>query len=242
MASRLIVGWGFTLAILLSATGCGQSAPADATAQIAGGPATEDAAASTNLADATQANFSQGSSAKAGARKPEGDPLHPIVEIQTTLGKITLELDAEHAPGTVRNFLNYVNAELYNSTIFHYVDAGSMILGGGFDDQLSPIQISPPIRNEAHNGLRNLAGTIAMSRPFDAIDGATSQFFINVRDNSALDHSGPTEDEYGYTVFGKVTAGMEVVEQISQIPVHTEGEFTNTPKQRVIVEAVRFVK
>ena len=233
MSSRLFVGLSFALGLLISSAGCSKSDSTGVTAQIEG------AAADGSTSPATS---TPGGKAASLPKAPTGDPLHPIVEIQTSAGKIMLELDAENAPGTVRNFLNYVNSEVYNSTVIHYVDAGSMILGGGFNAELAPIDVSAPIRNEAHNGLKNVAGTIAMSRPFDFIDGATSQFFINVRDNAALDHTDPGEEEYGYCVFGKVTSGLEVIEQIAQTPVHTEGDFTNTPKQRVVVQSVKFVR
>jgi peptidyl-prolyl cis-trans isomerase A (cyclophilin A) len=234
MSSRLFVGLSFALGLLISSGGCSKSDSTGVTAQVEGAPSVDGTALSTTT--------TPGAKAASRPKPPTGDPLHPIVEVQTSAGKIMLELDAENAPGTVRNFLNYVNSEAYNSTVIHYVDSGSMILGGGFNAELAPIEVSPPIRNEAHNGLKNVAGTIAMSRPFDFIDGATSQFFINVRDNATLDHTGPGEEEYGYCVFGKVTSGLEVIEQIAQTPVHTEGDFTNTPKQRVVVQSVRFVK
>lgn len=239
MSSRLFIGLSFALGMLLSTVGCGQSDSTGATAQINGAPGASGTDVSTSTTTPGTTTFGK---AAALPKAPAGDPLHPIVELQTSAGKITLELDAENAPGTVRNFLNYVNSEAYNSTVFHYVDAGGMILGGGFNSELEPIEVLPPIRNEAHNGLKNVAGTIAMSRPFDFIDGATSQFFINMRDNAALDHTGPGEEEYGYCVFGKVTSGLEVVEQIAQTPVHTEGDFTLTPKQRVVVQSARFVR
>lgn len=234
MSSRLFVGLSFALMMVFSAAGCSKSDSTGVTAQIEGEPSADGSASSTTT--------TPGGKSASLPKAPSGDPMHPIVEMQTSAGKITLELDAENAPGTVRNFLNYVNGEAYNSTVIHYVDAGSMILGGGFNTELAPIEVSPPIRNEAHNGLKNVAGTIAMSRPFDSIDGATSQFFINVRDNVALDHTGSGDEEYGYCVFGKVTSGLEVIEQIAQLPVTTDGEFTNTPKQRVVVQSVKFVR
>lgn len=238
MFSRLMQGLFLSFSLVVFLSGCGSSStPGEVTANIEGSSETDSAGTgsqTTSTGTATKASTAQSA--------PAGDPLHPIVEIQTSLGKITLELDGENAPGTVRNFLNYVNSEAYNQTVIHYVDAGGMVLAGGFDPNLEPISVSPPIRNEAHNGLKNLAGTIAMSRPFDSIDGATSQFFINLQDNPALDHKGPTEDEYGYCVFGKVTSGLDVAEKISQVPVTTEGDFTNTPKDRLVIQAVRFVR
>ena len=240
MFSRLMQGSVLSFSLIVCISGCGSSGdtPGGVTAQIEG----------SSESDSTDAGKNQTSSTRSGAKTstakkaPAGDPLHPIVEIQTSLGKVTLELDGENAAGTVRNFLNYANSEAYNQTVVHYVDAGGMILAGGFDSKLDPIPVSPPIRNEAHNGLKNVSGTIAMSRPFDSIDGATSQFYINIQDNTALDHKGPTEEEYGYCVFGKVTSGMDVIERISQVPVHTEGDFTNTPKERLVIQSIRFVR
>jgi len=240
MCSRLMLGGFLTVAMVVCVSGCGSSdaSSGGVTAQIGGDTESGTAGGSSNAGATAKTTGNSNAAAKA----PSGDPLRPIVEIQTELGKIVLELDAEHAPGTVRNFLNYVNNETYNQSVVHYVDAGGMLLAGGFDAQLEPLPVSPPIRNEAHNGLKNVAGTIAMSRPFDSIDGATSQFFINVQDNAALDHQGPTEEEYGYCVFGKVTSGMDIVERITQVPVQTEGEFTNTPKDRVVIQSVRFLR
>lgn len=173
------------------------------------------------------------------ASKKRIDTLHPVVEIHTTLGKIRVELDAERAPGTVRNFLNYVNAKFYDQTVFHFVAPDAFILGGGFTDQLEPRPTGEPIRNEAHNGMKNKRGTIAMSRLYESIDSATSQFFINVVDGPDLDFRDETPEGYGYCVFGKVVAGMDVVDQIAHVSVHDVGDFASTPSEPVVIQSIR---
>lgn len=170
------------------------------------------------------------------------DPQHPHVEIETSLGTMTVELDAENAPGTVTNFLEYVNSGHYNQTVFHFVARDSMIVGGGFDAQLAPKTASLPIRNEAHNGLNNTRGTLAMSRPAELIDGATNQFFINLSDNPGLDHRDTTPEGYGYCVFGQVIAGLDVADRIGNVATHDHGEFVSTPQESVIIRTIRQVR
>jgi peptidyl-prolyl cis-trans isomerase B (cyclophilin B) len=145
--------------------------------------------------------------------------LRPVVTLRTSAGDITLRLNAEAAPVTVANFLRYVDAGHYHDVVFHQVVDGYMILGGGqtADQREKPAQ--PPIRNEAHNGLSNRRGTIAMARSPESIDSATCQFFINLVDNAHLDHQGRTAEEYGYCVFGEVIEGLEVVDKIGKTPV-----------------------
>ncbi|MCC1497902.1 peptidylprolyl isomerase [Alcanivorax sp. 1008] len=138
----------------------------------------------------------------------------PRVELDTSLGKIVLELDAEKAPNSVANFLSYVDEGFYSGTVFHRVIPGFMIQGGGFDQQYQQKPTKAPLANEANNGLRNTRGTIAMARTLDP-HSATAQFFINTVDNRSLDHRGQTPDGWGYAVFGKVVEGMDVVDRIS---------------------------
>ena len=154
--------------------------------------------------------------------------LFPEVVISTSYGDITLRLNADKAPRTVDNFLaNYVDRGSYDNTIVHYVEPGSMVLMGGFDDKLEPIGTRTPIFNEADNGLKNTKGTIAMTRMPDYVHSATSQFFINVKDNSALDYVESEEDDInGYCVFGEVVEGMDVVEKIAA------AEKANAPRTR----------
>jgi cyclophilin family peptidyl-prolyl cis-trans isomerase len=168
------------------------------------------------------------------------DPEHPVVQIETNLGEITVRLDAVRAPGTVRNFLNYANSGFYDDTIVHYIDPDKMIVAGGYtaDRTLKPPH--PPIRNEAHNGLKNRRGTIAMARDAALIDSATSQFFINLADAPQRDYQGDTADEYGYCVFGEVTAGLEVAERISQSPTtDLGGDLAQTPDPSVVIKSIR---
>ncbi|MBC9251533.1 peptidylprolyl isomerase [Pseudomonas alcaligenes] len=155
----------------------------------------------------------------------------PHVLLTTSLGDIELELDADKAPVSVANFLSYVNAGFYNGTQFHRVIPDFMIQGGGFDAELNQKDTFKPIKNEADNGLRNLRGTLAMARTRD-VNSATSQFFINHKDNDFLDHGSR---DFGYAVFGKVVRGMEVVDRIAKVPTSNRGMFQNVPRQPVLI-------
>ena len=165
----------------------------------------------------------------------------PQVEIKTNLGNIQLELYPDKAPKTVENFLQYVKEGHYNSTVFHRVIPGFMVQGGGFDRAFRQKSTRPPIENEAANGLKNGIGTIAMARTSDP-HSASAQFFINVADNAFLNYSAPTARGYGYTVFGKVTGGMEIVNKIVTIPTGAGGPFPgDVPKETVIIEEIRLI-
>lgn len=182
-------------------------------------------------------------SATSPARRAEEiDPEHPVVRIDTNQGAITVRLNAVAAPGTVRNFLNYMNDGFYDDTLIHYAAADTMIVGGGYsaDGQLKPTQ--PPIRNEAHNGLKNVRGTIAMARDVTAgIDSATSQFFINLADAPALDHRGESPEDYGYCVFGEVIDGLDVADRISRSPTRDQGgDLVRSPEPPVIVRSIDY--
>jgi cyclophilin family peptidyl-prolyl cis-trans isomerase len=171
------------------------------------------------------------------------DRQHPVVRIETNQGAITVRLDAVRAPVTVRNFLNYASDGFYDNTIVHYVDPGKMILAGGYttDRQAKPPRLA--IRNEAHNGLKNTRGTIAMTRDPGQIDSATSQFFINLADAPQRDHQGDTPEAYGYCVFGEVTEGLDVAEKISQMSTsNLGGDLLQTPEPPVIINSVRVVR
>jgi len=237
MRPRTFLATLLLFGVPLASTGCGSAESADSqTAQV-------EPEESESGGDSVQQGSGPTATQTLKPTEPPGDPLHPVVAIETNRGEITVELDAAKAPLTVQNFLDYVNRGFYEQTTFHYVDPESMILGGGFTTDLHPKPVSAPIRNEAHNGLNNGAGTIAMSRQYDAIDSATSQFFINVRDNPELDHKDDTGPEtYGYCVFGEVTDGMDVVQQISETSVTQEGEFINTPTERVVIESIRLIR
>jgi peptidyl-prolyl cis-trans isomerase A (cyclophilin A) len=170
-----------------------------------------------------------------------GDANRPIVRIETNLGAIDIRLDAEHSPVTAQNFLDYVADGYYTNTLFHYVAPDKMILGGGFtpDGLAKPARL--PILNEAHNGLKNVRGTIAMTRDAaSGIDSATSQFFINLADAPNFDHRGEATEEYGYCVFGEVIKGLDVAEKISRVATRDQGgELQQTPDPAVVIQAVR---
>jgi cyclophilin family peptidyl-prolyl cis-trans isomerase len=171
------------------------------------------------------------------------DRMHPVVRVETNMGSFTLRLDAENARGTVQNFLNYVNEGFYTDTIFHYVASDKMVLGGGYtaDYQLKPNHGS--LRNEAHNGGKNLRGTIAMARDPALVDSANSQFFINLEDAPQRDYKGDTPDAYGYCVFGEVTAGLDVLEKISRAATSDlsakGGDLSATPRTPVVISSMK---
>lgn len=166
---------------------------------------------------------------------------NPQVRITTNHGVIELELFVDKVPDTARNFLNYVEAGFYNGTIFHRVIPRFMIQGGGFERGMKPKEPGVPIKNEADKGLKNLAGTVAMARTADP-HSAAAQFFINTVDNAFLDHTAQTQSGWGYTVFGKVTKGMDVVQKIEKVATGTVGPFENVPKQDVVIQKIEQIK
>ena len=157
--------------------------------------------------------------------------------IETSMGTITLELDAEKSPATVSNFVEYAKSGFYDGTVFHRVIDGFMIQGGGFTKEMNQKPTRAPIRNEAVNGLKNRRGTIAMARTM-VVDSATSQFFINLVDNEFLDFTSPTPQGYGYAVFGKVTDGMSVVDSIAKVKTGFAGPHQNVPETPVVIRKV----
>lgn len=164
-----------------------------------------------------------------------GDPT-PTVVFETNMGTIVMELDREAAPKSVSNFLEHVENEFYNGLTFHRVRPGFMIQAGGFTPELRQRQSPrPPVPNEANNGLKNLRGTVALARTPDP-HSATSQFFINLVDNRALDFTSETPSGWGYAVFGKVTEGMDVVDVIAGVPTHQAGQHEAVPDEPVIIE------
>ena len=178
--------------------------------------------------------------------RPQRD-LHPRVRITTTLGELVVELDAAKAPETVDNFLNnYVARQYYDQTPFHHVEKGFMAAAGGFTADLQSKETRAAIRNESSNGLKNVRGTLAMSRHPDFPDSATSQFFFNLADNPALDFVASEgtdgEDQAGYCVFGKVVEGLEVLDRIAQVPVHESGSFPMMPTEPVLIEKIERVE
>jgi cyclophilin family peptidyl-prolyl cis-trans isomerase len=226
------VPWGklLSLAALALAAGCGR-----------GGDGGQPAATAINGAsDASDAPSGDvGGSALRG--KPVSAAKCPEVLIETSLGAITVRLESEKSPLTTRNFLSYVAASHYDQTLIHQVYKGKGIVGGGYDASGAEKRARTPIRNEARNNqLKNRRGTIAMARPLGDIDGAACQFFINVSDNPNLDYRGNAPEEYGYCVFGRVVAGMDVVDRIAAVPLHdVAGLSDRTPVQPVLVKSIR---
>ena len=160
---------------------------------------------------------------------------NPKLTIKTNLGDIEIELDASKAPLSTANFLQYVRDQHYHGTVFHRVIPNFMVQGGGFDKSFNQKPTRDPIKNEAENGLKNLRGTLAMART-GVVDSATSQFFINLKDNSFLDHG---ERDFGYAEFGKVTGGMETVDKIAQAPTGSKGPFDkDCPQTDGVIESV----
>lgn len=159
----------------------------------------------------------------------------PVVILETNKGLIELTLDRKKAPITVKNFIDYVNKGFYTGTIFHRVIDNFMIQGGGYTQSFEKKKTNPAIKNEAHNGLANAAGTVAMART-NVVDSATAQFFINVRDNDFLDYKGSNSKQYGYAVFGRVTKGMSVVNVIKKSKIKAKGPFKNLPENNVVIQ------
>jgi len=156
------------------------------------------------------------------------------VALETSKGKIVIELDAKHAPKSAANFLAYVRAGHYDGTIFHRVIRGFMVQGGGFDAEMRQKPTSPPVENEADNGLKNARGTLAMARTNDP-QSATAQFFINTVDNRALDFRSKSESGWGYAVFGRVVEGMDVVDAIEGVRTGARGPFRDVPAETVTI-------
>ena len=156
------------------------------------------------------------------------------VKLTTTMGDIVIELNAEKAPITTQNFLNYVSDGFYDNTIFHRVIPNFMIQGGGFNDQMMQKSTQDPVKNEADNGLTNDRGTIAMARTQDP-DSATAQFFINHNDNAFLNHTSPDVQGWGYCVFGKVTDGMDVVDAIAAVSTTNRSGHSDVPEDVIVI-------
>tara|TARA_B110000116_G_scaffold214209_1_gene190596 strand:- start:749 stop:1297 length:549 start_codon:yes stop_codon:yes gene_type:complete len=162
---------------------------------------------------------------------------NPVVIIETNLGSMTAELDQANAPLSVANFLEYAESGHYSGTVFHRVIKTFMIQGGGFTPDMTQKPVQPPIKNEARNGLSNDKYTLAMART-NVVDSATSQFFINTVDNPPLNNRGITPGDYGYAVFGRVTAGMDVVDKIAAVAVGNQGPFQNVPNEPVEIISI----
>ena len=174
----------------------------------------------------------------ASAAEGEKAIANPLIVIKTSEGTIKVELWADKAPGTVKNFLRYADEKFYDGTVFHRVIANFMIQGGGMTADLRRKATHDPIKNEAKADLKNARGTIAMARTGE-VDSATSQFFINVKDNPGLNHQDETEDGFGYCVFGKVTEGMDVVDKIRAVKTGVVSGSKDVPLKPVTIESVR---
>ncbi len=162
-------------------------------------------------------------------------PKPPRVALETSKGKIVLELDAARAPKSVENFLAYVDAGHYDGTVFHRVIDGFMVQGGGFTAEMTQKPTRPPVENEADNGLKNRRGTVAMARTMDP-HSASAQFFVNTVDNDFLDHRSKDTRGWGYAVFGRVVEGMDVVDAITKVATANRGPFENVPVEPVVIQ------
>ncbi len=172
---------------------------------------------------------------------PAGEGKSPLVKLETSMGDIVLELNRAKAPVTVDNFISYVEDGFYDGTIFHRVINGFMIQGGGMDENMKEKPTKKPIKNEAANGLTNDTYTIAMARTNDP-HSASSQFFINVKNNAFLNHRAPNADGYGYAVFGKVVDGMAVVDRIKAVPTGRVGFHDDVPRAPVVIKHAVIVR
>jgi cyclophilin family peptidyl-prolyl cis-trans isomerase len=157
-----------------------------------------------------------------------------MLKFQTSLGSFTVELHSEDAPVSCENFLRYVDEGHFDGTVFHRVIPGFVIQGGGLTADLKQKKTHAPIKNEADNGLRNRRGTLSMARTND-ISSATSQFFVNLKDNASLDHRS---GNFGYAVFGRVSAGLDIVDQIAAVETHSQGHHDDVPVEPVVLESV----
>lgn len=223
---------GLLLAAWLSGCGCGSATPA---ASITAAATTPDASATLPTVTPAAAIIPQPAPVKR---------VDPIVLVKTTAGEFQIQLFAEKSPQTVDNFLtNYVGTQFYNETIFHHVEPGSMLIGGGYTADMQPKSARTPIFNESRNGLSNRRGTVAMIRDADSPHSATTQFFINLADNPTLDYKATETDEIlGYCVFGEVVSGMDVVERIAQAPTSAQGDFQRVPTPTVAIDSIERVR
>ncbi|MGO9038135.1 MAG: peptidylprolyl isomerase [Steroidobacteraceae bacterium] len=158
-----------------------------------------------------------------------------MIRFETTLGDFTVELFEKEAPETVVNFLKYIDSGFFDGTIFHRIVPGFVIQGGGFTDDMSQKRTQPPIKNEANNGMKNLRGTLSMARTND-VNSATSQFFVNLKDNDFLDHK---PGNFGYAVFARVTDGMDVIDKIAAVATGRRRGFEDVPTEAVVMKRVQ---
>jgi cyclophilin family peptidyl-prolyl cis-trans isomerase len=219
MRTKFSIGFGlFAIAVTLTCAGCGKSGT-----------------------DTGQTASNDGKAGVQDAKAPVKE-IAPEVVLETDHGPITIRLNNEKSPKTVENFLAYVNSHFYDETIFHQVDKNQAIFGGGYDVNMAGKTPGVKIRNEAHNGLKNLRYTVAMLREQDEIDSATSAFFINVADNPHLDYTGREPENYGFCVFGEVIAGKEVVDRIAAVEVGELNNLPSAPVQKVVLKSAKRIK
>ncbi len=163
-----------------------------------------------------------------------------MIKLHTNHGEITIDLDSEKAPITVQNFIDYVNSGHFDNTIFHRVINDFMIQGGGFESGMNQKKTRAPIHNEADNGLKNYAYTVAMART-SGVHSATAQFFINVADNGFLNYTSPTSEGFGYCVFGKVVEGKDVVDKIKKVETTNQSGLQNVPLEDVVLQKAEVI-
>jgi len=176
--------------------------------------------------------------AVAGPAQSAERKANPVVIMETSLGTMKIELWADKAPESVKNFLAYVDDKHYDGTIFHRVISNFMIQGGGFTPDMEQKDTKPPVKNEARSDVKNDKGTLAMARTSD-VNSATAQFFINVKDNDFLNHRDETARGFGYCVFGKVIEGMDVVDKIKNVRTGTKGHYSDVPVEPVVIKSVK---
>lgn len=222
-------------ALLISPTLFAETAPAPAAAPAKTAKAPETKAETKS--ETKKANKKE--TAKKESKVPEtAASSKPVVVMDTSFGKIEIELDGEKAPISTKNFLRYVDEKFYDGTIFHRVIKDFMIQGGGFTKDMNQKPTHEQIKNEAANGLKNTRGTIAMART-SVVDSATAQFFINTVDNGFLDYQSPDPRGYGYAVFGHVTSGMDVVDKIRAVSTTNKGGMGDVPVEAVEIKSIR---
>jgi cyclophilin family peptidyl-prolyl cis-trans isomerase len=234
-------------AFVLSWTGCGDSSDSLPTTSISSSSSAEteitgDASSTPQLTEPTQL-VAGAASTETPARVQEATG-PPEVVIKTDHGDVRIRLNSEKAPFTVRNFLtNYVDRGFYDGTVFHFVEKEFILAAGGFDENLDPKEPRADIVNEAGNGLKNVRGTVAMSRAPEYINSANCQFYINLVDNPSLDHQSEDDGStYGYCVFGEVVEGMDVVDKLAEVPVENRENFPRTPKKPLIIRSIQQVQ
>jgi cyclophilin family peptidyl-prolyl cis-trans isomerase len=246
-AIRSLVGFALVLSLILPLSlGCnsGEGNPSAASIAASASPSgsSVDSESGRTVTEPVQVRAGEASS-HTPAQPPQRTRAHEVL-LKTSEGDIRLRLDTEKSPLTVDNFLsNYVGRGFYEGTVFHYVEKGFMLAGGGYTSDLQPKETRAFIKNEANNGLQNRRGTIAMVRQPDHADSATSQFFINLTDNPGLNHGkGEGTDKDGYCVFGEVVEGMDVVDRIAEVAVADRGSFPKTPVTPVVIKSAEWIR